>query len=112
MYASAAGKSGGEYYTPREVSELLARITVVGKTSVNKVYGPRAAPAPCCSSSRRCSARRMYGRGFYGQEINLITYNLVRINMFLHDINFDQFALAHEWHRHRRRAATYVPVLG
>lgn len=48
MYASQAGKSGGEYYTPQEVSELLARITVLGKTEVNKVYDPAAVPARCC----------------------------------------------------------------
>lgn len=95
MYASSAGKSGGEYYTPQEVSELLARITVVGKTSVNKVYDPA-----CGSGSLLLKFAKVIGvdnvrQGFYGQEINLTTYNLARINMFLHGVNYEQFDLAH-----------------
>jgi len=95
MYASNAGKSGGEYYTPQEVSELLARITVVDKTSVNKVYDPA-----CGSGSLLLKFAKVLGKdnvrlGFYGQEINLTTYNLARINMFLHDINYEKFDLAH-----------------
>ena len=95
MYASSAGKSGGEYYTPQEVSELLARITVVGKTSVNKVYDPA-----CGSGSLLLKYRKVLGKdgvrqGYYGQEINLTTYNLCRINMFLHDINYEDFSIAH-----------------
>lgn len=95
MYASSAGKSGGEYYTPQEVSELLARITVVGKTSVNKVYDPA-----CGSGSLLLKFRKVLGKdgvrqGYYGQEINLTTYNLARINMFLHDVNYEQFDIAH-----------------
>ncbi|NTW39056.1 MAG: type I restriction-modification system subunit M [Cellulomonadaceae bacterium] len=95
MYASSAGKSGGEYYTPQEVSELLARITVVGKTSVNKVYDPA-----CGSGSLLLNFRKVLGKdgvrqGYFGQEINLTTYNLCRINMFLHDVNFDHFNIAH-----------------
>ena len=95
MYASAAGKSGGEYYTPQEVSELLARITVVGKTSVNKVYDPA-----CGSGSLLLKYRKVLGKdgvrqGYFGQEINLTTYNLCRINMFLHDVNYEQFDIAH-----------------
>ena len=94
MYASSAGKSGGEYYTPQEVSELLARITVVGKTSVNKVYDPA-----CGSGSLLLKFAKVLGKdnvrtGFFGQEINLTTYNLARINMFLHDINYEKFDLA------------------
>jgi type I restriction enzyme M protein len=94
MYASTAGKSGGEFYTPQEVSELLARITVVGKTEVNKVYDPA-----CGSGSLLLKfAKVLPGgvrQGFYGQEINLTTYNLCRINMFLHDINYENFDIAH-----------------
>ena len=95
MYASSAGKSGGEYYTPQEVSELLARITVVGKTSVNKVYDPA-----CGSGSLLLKYRKVLGKdgvrqGYYGQEINLTTYNLCRINMFLHDVNYEHFDIAH-----------------
>ena len=95
MYASSAGKSGGEFFTPQEVSELLARITVLGKTSVNKVYDPA-----CGSGSLLLKFAKLLGRdnvrqGFFGQEVNLTTYNLARINMFLHDINFSAFDIAH-----------------
>ena len=96
MYASNAGKSGGEFYTPQEVSELLTRLAVVGKTSVNKVYDPA-----CGSGSLLLKAAKILGKenvrnGFYGQEINLTTYNLCRINMFLHDIGYDKFDIACE----------------
>lgn len=94
MYASSAGKSGGEYYTPQEVSELLARITVVGKTEVNRVYDPA-----CGSGSLLLKFAKVLPngvrQGFYGQEINLTTYNLCRINMFLHDVNYEKFDIAH-----------------
>jgi type I restriction enzyme M protein len=95
MYASNAGKSGGEYYTPQEVSELLAEITTVGKTDVNKVYDP------CCGSGSlllkfaKVLGKENVRQGFYGQEVNLTTYNLCRINMFLHDINYNHFNIAH-----------------
>lgn len=96
MYASNAGKSGGEFFTPQEVYELLTRIAVVGKTEVNKVYDPA-----CGSGSLLLKAAKILGKenvrqGFYGQEINLTTYNLCRINMFLHDIDYDKFDIAHE----------------
>jgi type I restriction enzyme M protein len=95
MYASSAGKSGGEFFTPQEVSELLARITLVGKTEVNKVYDPA-----CGSGSLLLQYAKVLGKenvrdGFYGQELNLTTYNLCRINMFLHDINYEKFHIAH-----------------
>ena len=91
MYASNAGKSGGEYYTPQEVSELLTKITLVGKTTVNKVYDPA-----CGSGSLLLNFSKILGPdnvrlGFYGQEINITTYNLCRINMFLHDVPYDKF---------------------
>lgn len=96
MYASNAGKSGGEFFTPQEVSELLTRMAVAGKTEVNKVYDPA-----CGSGSLLLKAAKILGKenvrqGFYGQEINLTTYNLCRINMFLHDIDFDKFDIVHE----------------
>ena len=96
MYASNAGKSGGEFYTPQEVSELLTRLATVGKSSVNKVYDPA-----CGSGSLLLKAAKILGKdnvrqGFYGQEINLTTYNLCRINMFLHDIDYDKFDIACE----------------
>lgn len=96
MYASNAGKSGGEFFTPQEVSELLTRIAVVGKTEVNKVYDPA-----CGSGSLLLQAIKVLGKenikqGFYGQEKNITTYNLCRINMFLHDVDFDKFNIACE----------------
>jgi type I restriction enzyme M protein len=95
MYASSAGKSGGEYYTPQEVSELLARITVVGKTEVNKVYDPACGSGSLLLKFAKVLGRDNVRKGFFGQEINLTTYNLCRINMFLHDINYEQFDIAH-----------------
>ena len=96
MYASNAGKSGGEFFTPADVSELLTRLGTVGKTEVNKVYDPA-----CGSGSLLLKAVKVLGHdavrnGFYGQEINITTYNLCRINMFLHDIGFDKFNIACE----------------
>ena len=91
MYASNAGKSGGEFFTPADVSELLTRLGTVGKKTINKVYDPA-----CGSGSLLLKAEKVLGKeavlnGFYGQEINITTYNLCRINMFLHDIGFDKF---------------------
>lgn len=96
MYASNAGKSGGEFFTPADVSELLTRLGVVGKTEVNKVYDPA-----CGSGSLLLKAEKVLGKdairtGFYGQEKNVTTYNLCRINMFLHDVGFDKFNIACE----------------
>jgi len=95
MYASSAGKSGGEFFTPQEVSELLARITVVGKTSVNKVYDPACGSGSLLLQFAKVLGKENVRQGFFGQEINLTTYNLARINMFLHDVNYEQFDLAH-----------------
>ena len=96
MYASSAGKSGGEFYTPQEVSELLTRLAVGGKKQINKIYDPA-----CGSGSLLLKAAKILGKenvrlGFFGQEINITTYNLCRINMFLHDIPFDKFDIACE----------------
>ncbi|HOT59346.1 MAG TPA: type I restriction-modification system subunit M [Caldisericia bacterium] len=95
MYASNAGKSGGEFFTPQEVSELLTRLALVGKTEVNKVYDPA-----CGSGSLLLKFAKILGKenvrlGFFGQEINITTYNLCRINMFLHDIDYDKFDIGH-----------------
>jgi type I restriction enzyme M protein len=95
MYASTAGKSGGEFYTPQEVSELLARITVVGKTEVNKVYDPACGSGSLLLKFAKVLGHDKVRQGFFGQEINLTTYNLCRINMFLHDVNFEKFDIAH-----------------
>ncbi len=94
MYASNAGKSGGEFFTPQEVGELLARIAIGDRKSVNKVYDP------CCGSGglllkfAKILGKENVHNGYFGQEINLTTYNLARINMFLHDVNFDKFDIA------------------
>ena len=95
MYASTAGKSGGEFYTPQEVSELLARITVVGKSEVNKVYDPACGSGSLLLNFVKVLGHDAVRQGFYGQEINLTTYNLCRINMFLHDVNYEKFHIAH-----------------
>jgi type I restriction enzyme M protein len=95
MYASTAGKSGGEFYTPQEVSELLARITVVGKSEVNKVYDPACGSGSLLLKFAKVLGHDKVRQGFFGQEINLTTYNLCRINMFLHDINYEKFDIAH-----------------
>lgn len=95
MYASSAGKSGGEFFTPQEVSELLARITVVGKSAVNKVYDPACGSGSLLLKFAKVLGKDNVRRGFFGQEVNLTTYNLARINMFLHDVNYEQFDIAH-----------------
>ncbi|WQS40929.1 type I restriction-modification system subunit M [Helicobacter pylori] len=95
MYASNAGKSGGEYFTPQEVSELLAKIALHNQENINKVYDP------CCGSGSlllqfsKVLGDKNVSKGYFGQEINLTTYNLCRINMFLHDINYSKFHIAH-----------------
>jgi len=95
MYASNAGKSGGEYFTPQEVSELLARITVLGKKKIASAYDPA-----CGSGSLLLKFAKVLGghnkirNGYFGQEINLTTYNLCRINMFLHGVNYEKFDIA------------------
>ncbi len=96
MYASNAGKSGGEFFTPQEVSELLTRLATVGKTEVNKVYDPACGSGSLLLKSAKILGKDNVRQGFYGQEINLTTYNLCRINMFLHDIGFDKFDIACE----------------
>ena len=95
MYASSAGKSGGEFFTPQEVSELLARIAVVGKTEVNKVYDPACGSGSLLLQFAKVLGKDKVRKGFFGQEVNLTTYNLCRINMFLHDINYGDFDIAH-----------------
>ncbi len=95
MYASSAGKSGGEFYTPQEVSELLARIAVVGKKEVNKVYDPACGSGSLLLSFAKVLGHGKVRQGFFGQEINLTTYNLCRINMFLHNVNYEKFDIAH-----------------
>ena len=94
MYASNAGKSGGEYYTPQEVSELLAKLTIIGKKEVNKVYDPACGSGSLLLKYAKILGKENVRSGFFGQEINPTTYNLCRINMFLHDIDYDKFDIA------------------
>ncbi len=96
MYASNAGKSGGEFFTPQEVSELLTKLAVIGKKSVNKVYDPACGSGSLLLKSAKILGKENVRNGFFGQEINLTTYNLCRINMFLHDIGYDKFDIACE----------------
>jgi len=95
MYAANAGKSGGEFFTPQEVSELLAEITTVGKKEVNKVYDPACGSGSLLLKFVKVLGKENVRQGFFGQEINLTIYNLCRINMFLHDINYNNFDIAH-----------------
>ncbi len=95
MYASNAGKSGGEYFTPPEVSELLTRLAIDGKTEVNKVYDPACGSGSLLLKSAKILGKDKVRLGFFGQETNITTYNLCRINMFLHDIDYDKFDIAH-----------------
>lgn len=96
MYASNAGKSGGEFFTPADVSELLTRLGTVGKTEVNKVYDPACGSGSLLLKSLKILGKEGVRNGFYGQEVNITTYNLCRINMFLHDVGFDKFDVACE----------------
>lgn len=96
MYASNAGKSGGEFYTPQEVSKLLVLISILGKKEIENIYDPA-----CGSGSLLLKAAKILGKdgvrqGYYGQEVNVTTYNLCRINMFLHDIDYDKFNISCE----------------
>lgn len=96
QYASNAGKSGGEYFTPQEVSKLLTKLAIGNKKEIKNVYDPA-----CGSGSLLLQAEKILGNenikdGFYGQESNITTYNLCRMNMFLHNINFDKFNIKHE----------------
>ena len=95
MYASNAGKSGGEYYTPQEVSELLAHIASSGKDFVDKVYDPACGSGSLLLKFAKILGAENVRQGFFGQDSNITTYNLCRINMFLHDVGYDKFDIAH-----------------
>lgn len=94
MYASSAGKSGGEFFTPQQVSEVLARIAIGDKQAVRKAYDPAAGSGSLLLQVSKVLGKENVG-GFFGQEINLTTFNLARINMFLHDVGFEKFNIAH-----------------
>lgn len=93
QFASGAGKKAGEFYTPQEVSEVLARIVTDGKKRIKSVYDPTAGSG----SLLLRVARYVENVGmFYGQELNNTTYNLARMNMILHDVNYDHFDIKQE----------------
>ena len=96
MYAANAGKKGGQYFTPADVSELLARLGTIGKTRINKAYDPACGSGSLLLKVEKVLGKENVERGFYGQEIDLTTYNLCRINMFLHNIEFDKFNIVRE----------------
>ena len=90
-YASNAGKSGGEFFTPQTVSKLLARLVMVGKDKINKVYDPTCGSGSLLLQMKKQYEDHILEDGFFGQEINMTNYNLARMNMFLHNINYNNF---------------------
>lgn len=93
-YAANAGKSGGEFFTPQSVSKLIAKIAIHNQSSINKIYDPAAGSGSLLLQAKKQFDDHIIEDGFYGQEINHTTYNLARMNMFLHNINYDKFNLA------------------
>jgi type I restriction enzyme M protein len=90
-YAANAGKSGGEFFTPQQVSKLIAQLALHGQTSVNKIYDPACGSGSLLLQAKKHFDKHIIEEGFFGQEINHTTYNLARMNMFLHNINYDKF---------------------
>ena len=90
-YAANAGKSGGEFFTPQHVSKLIARLAMHNQTSVNKIYDPACGSGSLLLQAKKHFDEHIIEEGFFGQEINHTTYNLARMNMFLHDVNYDKF---------------------
>ncbi|WP_202969831.1 type I restriction-modification system subunit M [Endozoicomonas atrinae] len=90
-YAANAGKSGGEFFTPQQVSKLIAQLAMHGQTSINKIYDPAAGSGSLLLQAKKHFDAHIIEEGFFGQEINHTTYNLARMNMFLHNINYDKF---------------------
>ena len=92
-YASNAGKSGGEFFTPQTVSKLLARLVMEGKTKINKVYDPTCGSGSLLLQMKKQFETHIIEEGFFGQEINITNFNLARMNMFLHDIPYNNFSI-------------------
>ena len=90
-YAANAGKSGGEYFTPQHVSKLIAQLAMHNQEKINKIYDPAAGSGSLLLQAKKHFDNHIIEEGFYGQEINHTTYNLARMNMFLHNINYDKF---------------------
>ncbi|MCL6258497.1 type I restriction-modification system subunit M [Aquiflexum sp. TKW24L] len=93
-YAQNAGKSGGEFFTPTHVSKLIAQLAMHGQTTVNKIYDPAVGSGSLLLQAKDHFEKHIIEEGFYGQEVNHTTYNLARMNMFLHNINYDKFNIA------------------
>ena len=93
-YAANAGKSGGEFFTPQHVSKLIAQLAMHKQTNVNKIYDPAAGSGSLLLQAKKHFDNHIIEEGFYGQEVNHTTYNLARMNMFLHNINYDKFNIA------------------
>lgn len=93
-YAANAGKSGGEFFTPVHVSKLIAQLAMHGQTTVNKIYDPAAGSGSLLLQAKKHFDNHIIEEGFFGQEVNHTTYNLARMNMFLHNINYDKFHIA------------------
>ena len=90
-YAANAGKSGGEFFTPQHVSKLIAQLAMHKQTSVNKIYDPACGSGSLLLQAKKHFDQHLIEDGFFGQEINHTTYNLARMNMFLHNVNYDKF---------------------
>ncbi len=93
-YAANAGKSGGEFFTPQSVSKLIAKLATHNQTTINKIYDPAAGSGSLLLQAKKQFDEHIIEDGFYGQEINHTTYNLARMNMFLHNVNYDKFQIA------------------
>ena len=93
-YAANAGKSGGEFFTPQSVSKLIANLATHGLTTINKIYDPAAGSGSLLLQAKKQFDNHVIQEGFFGQEINHTTYNLARMNMFLHNVNYDKFNIA------------------
>ena len=93
-YAANAGKSGGEFFTPQNVSKLIAQLALHGQTTVNKIYDPACGSGSLLLQAKKQFDTHVIEEGFFGQEINHTTYNLARMNMFLHNINYDKFNIS------------------
>jgi type I restriction enzyme M protein len=93
QFASGAGKKAGEFYTPQQVSKVLAKIVTTGKTKLKTVYDPT-----CGSGSLLLRVAREVSEvgKFYGQELNRTTYNLARMNMILHGVHYQKFDIKQE----------------
>ncbi len=93
-YAANAGKSGGEFFTPQSVSKLISKLATHGKEKINKIYDPAVGSGSLLLQAKKQFDEHIIEEGFYGQEINHTTYNLARMNMFLHNVNYDKFDIA------------------